>query len=437
MDDLTASVSYERIPISLIEPDPDNPRKEFADLDKTAAGFEANFINPGEPFNPPIVVRDGDGYRLVDGERRWRAMRAAGKLEECHALVCANVGAAEAILAMLATDDKRRLTDNERDEGVQLALKLGVKPAEVEKAAGMKRGTGKRILAGMSAAGGREYRQQTTEAYLLTLEHKGDEEILDLIAGYDGPNLRRAVDQAVRRRERTAARAAVVGALEAAGVPHGGRIPPGARLVEEVRPDGELAGFADRVAARAGDGGVGFAVVPSDPDAIAWEGVSLYSAPKPGAKVESANAAGKAHSAARRRRAEWASSRLLDDGWEAAMPNVCALVREWVASAGAGGAAEFFRRAGIEAPDGFGGLCPLVVAQAWPLLDDLTIPVAGDLACGAKTGSSLTKAGLDAAARRYDALLTALEADGYRPDEPEARLLAACRARIAPEGGGD
>ena len=71
MDDLTASVSYERIPISLIEPDPDNPRKEFADLDKTAAGFEANFINPGEPFNPPIVVRDGDGYRLENPLRYY------------------------------------------------------------------------------------------------------------------------------------------------------------------------------------------------------------------------------------------------------------------------------------------------------------------------------------------------------------------------------
>ena len=240
MGDVAERVSYELVPLDLIDPDPDNLRREFPDLDKTAEGFETNFVNPGEPFNPPIVVRDGERFRLVDGERRWRAMRLAGRVRECHALVCDGVGAAEAVLAMLATDDKRRLTDEERDRGVQLALKVGVRPSEVDKAAGMRRGTAKRVMAGMRVAGGREYSQQTTEAYLLSLEHQGDDEILDLIAGYCGPNLRVAVDQVVRRRAGEAAREAVLAALDGAGVARGAalgviRLRPPAEGADKLR----------------------------------------------------------------------------------------------------------------------------------------------------------------------------------------------------------
>lgn len=437
MGDVAERVSYELVPLDLIDPDPDNLRREFPDLDKTAEGFETNFVNPGEPFNPPIVVRDGERFRLVDGERRWRAMRLAGRVRECHALVCDGVGAAEAVLAMLATDDKRRLTDEERDRGVQLALKVGVRPSEVDKAAGMRRGTAKRVMAGMRVAGGREYSQQTTEAYLLSLEHQGDDEILDLIAGYCGPNLRVAVDQVVRRRAGEAAREAVLAALDGAGVARGAAIPAGARLVEELRAGGDLEGLAGRVAARAAEGGVAFARVPSAED-MRFASVDLYAEGAPGAPAESANKVGRAHSAAKRRRAEWASQRLLDDSWESAMPNLCALARGWAAGRASCYGGEFFRRAGIPVPDGFGGLCPFSFALAWASLDDLTMPVAADLAAGHRKGveSSLTGPGLDEAARGYAALMGALAGDGYEPSRDEERLLAACRARIGREAGG-
>ena len=45
-----------------------------------------NAVNPGEPVNPIVVVEDGGIYRIVDGERRYKAMRR-NKLARCHAVV--------------------------------------------------------------------------------------------------------------------------------------------------------------------------------------------------------------------------------------------------------------------------------------------------------------------------------------------------------------
>lgn len=436
MDPVRGKVAYEAVPLALVDPDPNNPRKEFADLAEMAAGFETNFVFPNEPLNPIVVVRVDGRFRLVDGERRWRAMRAAGKVGECHALVCEDAGAAEAVLAMIATDDKRGLSAEERDRGVQLALRLGVAPAKVDRAAKMKRGTAKRVLAGMRAAGEREFRQQSIEAYELSVAHAGDDEVLDFIASYEGPNLRIAVDGVLRRRGQEEAVRGVRGACEAAGVPCGARAPAGSPYIDSaISPDlSELPGIvADALAA----GGVAYVEIPPDYWDIRSRGVALYGKPVPGAPADSANKVGRMHSAAKRRRAEWVSARLLDDGWEAAMPNVCALARAWMAETGPYWTAEFFRRAGIGAPEGFGGLCPFVVAQAWQSLDGLVTHEAAEIAgAGAAGSSNRSRASLDASAAGYDALLTALAGDGYVPDEHEERLWEACRGRFGRRGAG-
>lgn len=68
-------------------PSEGNPREDFGDLEALAATFALNPANPGEPLNPPVLVRDGEVYRIVDGERRWRAMGIAGT-KAFHAIVC-------------------------------------------------------------------------------------------------------------------------------------------------------------------------------------------------------------------------------------------------------------------------------------------------------------------------------------------------------------
>lgn len=63
------------IRISDIEPNVNQPRKTFDD-EKLAALAES--IKQHGVVQPLIVQRDGDTYRIVAGERRWRAARLAG-----------------------------------------------------------------------------------------------------------------------------------------------------------------------------------------------------------------------------------------------------------------------------------------------------------------------------------------------------------------------
>jgi len=63
------------IPVEDIVPNPEQPRVEFdpAEIESLAESIE----NHG--LVQPIVVEEAqDGYVLVDGERRWRAVRSLG-----------------------------------------------------------------------------------------------------------------------------------------------------------------------------------------------------------------------------------------------------------------------------------------------------------------------------------------------------------------------
>ena len=143
-----------------VYPDEGNPREDMGDLDALAASLELNPARPGEPLNPPLLVQDGGVYRIVDGERRWRAMSMAGT-EEFDAVVCEDWADADAALAMLATDDKKPLDEVERSRGVQRALLLGVEPQKVEKAA--RRKGLKKVKKAAERLGG--------EAELMSLDH--------------------------------------------------------------------------------------------------------------------------------------------------------------------------------------------------------------------------------------------------------------------------
>jgi len=73
-----------QLPVSLIEGDPDQPRRHFdeAALDELAASIAARGV-----IQPVIVRPIADGrYRLVAGERRWRAAQRA-QLHEIPAIV--------------------------------------------------------------------------------------------------------------------------------------------------------------------------------------------------------------------------------------------------------------------------------------------------------------------------------------------------------------
>ncbi|MFR8046725.1 MAG: ParB N-terminal domain-containing protein [Eggerthella lenta] len=126
-------MELKRVKTADVYPSEGNPREDMGDLEALAASFELNPKSPGEPLNPPLLVRDGGVYRIVDGERRWRAMGIAGT-KEFDAVVCEDWADADAALAMLATDDKKPLDEVERSRGAARPA-AGREPQKVEKAA--------------------------------------------------------------------------------------------------------------------------------------------------------------------------------------------------------------------------------------------------------------------------------------------------------------
>jgi len=73
----------QKILIRDIVSSPDQPRREF---DEPALLELSNSIKQHGVLQPIIVVRDGQGYRIVAGERRWRAAHSA-KLTHIPAIV--------------------------------------------------------------------------------------------------------------------------------------------------------------------------------------------------------------------------------------------------------------------------------------------------------------------------------------------------------------
>ncbi|WP_217968679.1 ParB/RepB/Spo0J family partition protein [Adlercreutzia caecimuris] len=210
------------IPLANMWPDPNNPRKDFGDLDALADTFEMNVVRPFEPVNPPTVVPDGVSargqmYRIVDGERRWRAMVARAAVESCAAIVC-SMDEANAMAAMVATDDKAQLTDAELSRGVQQMLAVGVAPEEVDKAARLKRGTARRV-----AKVAREGTEQLSIGHLLAAEEFDDPDdrrrVLDAPEDDSSRGYRSVAREIEEARKRAAKVAELRAACEAAGVP--------------------------------------------------------------------------------------------------------------------------------------------------------------------------------------------------------------------------
>ncbi len=140
-----------RVKMEDVFPDESNPRRDFGDLEALAESFTLNRERPGEPFTPPILVRDGGIYRIVDGERRYRALKSI-HATEFWANVCEDMDEADSVVAMLATDDKMPLTEVERSRGVQKMLLLGVDPDRADRAARLKKGTSNKVATARALA---------------------------------------------------------------------------------------------------------------------------------------------------------------------------------------------------------------------------------------------------------------------------------------------
>lgn len=196
-----------------IRPSEQNPREDFGDIGALARSIEAT---GGEPLNPPVVVADGNVYRIVDGERRYRALSSIyGEDREVSALVADTMDEANELVAMLATDDKRQLTEAERARGVQQMLVLGVDEQRIERAS---RATAGQIRAARKLRGRIDAGVQVTLEQLEAASAFDDEKDVEAVLAA-GDGWAGKADSIRRRVEREEAKAEDYDAFGDAGIP--------------------------------------------------------------------------------------------------------------------------------------------------------------------------------------------------------------------------
>lgn len=196
-----------------IRPSGQNPREDFGDIGALARSIEAT---GGEPLNPPVVVADGNVYRIVDGERRYRALSSIyGEDREVSALVADTMDEANELVAMLATDDKRQLTEAERARGVQQMLVLGIDEQRIERAS---RATAGQIRAARRLRGRIDAGVQVTLEQLEAASAFDDEKDIEAVLAA-GDGWAGKADSIRRRNEREEAKAEDYDAFGDAGIP--------------------------------------------------------------------------------------------------------------------------------------------------------------------------------------------------------------------------
>ena len=129
------------VPLSAIEPNPDQPRKDFGDLSDLVASVRSKGV-----LEPLLVRRKSDGsdgklYRIVAGERRYRASLQAGLFEV--PIVELEISDEEALeIALIENLQRKDLTAFEEAEGYQhLASAYGYTHEQLAEVVGKSRST--------------------------------------------------------------------------------------------------------------------------------------------------------------------------------------------------------------------------------------------------------------------------------------------------------
>jgi len=119
-----------QVSILLIDPNKNQPRRNF---DEDSLRELADSIAAHGVLQPLIVVRSGERYRLIAGERRWRAARLAG-LKEVPVRVMDLTSAEQAEIALIENLQRDDLSPMEEAAGIR-ALMDGFSLTQEEAAA--------------------------------------------------------------------------------------------------------------------------------------------------------------------------------------------------------------------------------------------------------------------------------------------------------------
>lgn len=429
-------MQLEVVKLADVKPDPNNPREDFGDIEMLAASFLRNPIHPGEPINAIVTVRDGKGQRIVDGERRYKAMLSIGT-KECHAIVCDDLDDANSVLAMLDTDDKMQLTDVERSRGVQQMMALGLDDDVAESVADLPPGSAAKLKCGRKRAGKKA--EQMTIRHLMAIadaEEQGDIEAAKAIAkaseelSWQTPEWESVSDKYERLRERKAGWDLLVAICEEKGIPIVDKKPK--RAVSEKTlyglKDTNRKELLKEVGSVKGD----IVVVGREPTLE-----NPYCIPevykltpelteKESEKRTSQNKLKSAMTRDKRRRAQFVGKMLVEDvgKLKSTLDLFCTdfATEEYEVS-------DFIKKAGIERSDLECWTSPYFMAIRWPQRDSMTQDELLTI-MQKKQPYTYTKR----SAERLVRLLDALKADGYEPSGTEEALYERCRKIMEEEG---
>jgi ParB family chromosome partitioning protein len=127
-----------RLPLERIARDPGQPRKAF---EAEALRALADSIRAQGVIQPILVRRDGTGFQLIAGERRWRAAQIAG-LHEIPAILHEATEAEAFLLALVENLQRTDLNPMEEAEGYRrLVDEFGLTQEEVSGRVGKERST--------------------------------------------------------------------------------------------------------------------------------------------------------------------------------------------------------------------------------------------------------------------------------------------------------
>ncbi|WP_242355164.1 MULTISPECIES: ParB/RepB/Spo0J family partition protein [unclassified Anaeromyxobacter] len=126
------------LPLEAIERNPEQPRKRFdeAKLEELAASIREHGV-----VEPILVRKEGGKYRIVAGERRWRASQRAG-IREIPAIVRETSDREAFEIALIENLQRADLNAIEEAEAYEvLASDHGLKQDEIAKRVGKERST--------------------------------------------------------------------------------------------------------------------------------------------------------------------------------------------------------------------------------------------------------------------------------------------------------
>ncbi len=406
-----------------------NPRTRFDGLKELADSFDLNPMNPGEPMTPIIAFRDANVVRIIDGERRYRAMKKHKTAEECWCVLCDDPSEADAAIAMLATDMREQLSDENKGAHFQTMLALGVPEETIDKAAG--RPVAKTLRRHRERTGGKvdmvsieqllaaEEVADNEEDYRAVMDAKGD--------GWNGtPEWERVFDGIKRRREHEAEQSEIEAAVDAAvtlGLKVADKAPRGA-LRERSLAMGSVAEQIIKNCAEWAEAGM-VLVRPKE----RWDHWEVYTpaaevTEEEQAEISSRNALRRAESLARKERIAWIWNRYREAGMEG-LPNTWRIVEKRLRNRYFGNSEKFCAAAGVDGSNL--DIIPTLynVASCWVEFDHMTNDEIDCLPTGELGwhGSSPFEHHLE--------VMAALEADGYKQGEAEAEVTALCELIVA------